>query len=1088
MEQKKQSKLVFILALFTLGLPTLAFSHELNLQIAPEAQPKIESHLQKVKKLPPIYHEKFQRFDKPDRFRMPQKEDYEINLLVLLVDFVKEDPDDPLTTGNGKFDFGEYDYFTINGVLDSVQTIGSPPHDSTYFHQNIIAMQYYYNTASLGVIDAPGMPNSNFNFKIFPSAKDTAYHLPHKMAYYNPDTDNWDLKTERYFQFFRDVITVADTTNFPHTPKIDFAAYNHIVIIHAGSDWQHDVFWDTPCDIPSMYIELEDDSVAVNDSTHFIKSMAIAPETISQDFYKQGHYMYGFGAINAELFHEFGHSLGFLDLYNTTNMYPAVGYWDIMDTGGLTAIVNIDTTQTPPDTLVIEGAIPVLPSAWTRTLIWGEEFKKSGRYIEITTPREVEIDAGAMYNAGNPQFVKIPINEQEYFLLENRQTDVDKEGDPVIKVDEITGRVALYPMNGETELRNHEYDIMLPTYDPYLSDLFDENLYTSGGICIWHIDESVIYDEIVYVEGKPYTRFEANMINANSGRKGVELIEADNIWDIGNPNSNYAAGTPYEPFFRTKPGFWPPDEPRRFHNFQFGPLTKPNSFSHDNVNSLIEITDISNAKPTMSFIFQYQFYDTISELPFNIKFNPQNEILHCKDYTSSGDVDNIIVAADSSVQVFSGWFEEIYTYNFDRPITYPPSLLLEENDKNMIIIPLGDSLAVLPFYIYPEDAFGTALPDSITDSPIPISNNKIIVPTKSEIIVYTIDNKTLNKEDSIPVTNPRIAFNKEVNELIVATKPHTISHYGVNPLTPKFSYSIPTELGEFYPIIEYNDSIQTVYIQDRIGSIYKIEQDRTEKIFSAQSYDFQSISNIALGDVDGDGGHDIVFTADNTIYAVQSNGAFVSRFPNAPYYSQYSPQVSPIIGSSFLPEEDVSLFLPTAKQWTQTISSQGELVMNYSIAIGNSSASPYISIDDTTAKIFLPVADSLVKMLSISGINANDAKLYWNGYKNGPERHACVYTPACGSPPPVAHMDIYAFPNPAEKGNVRIRIIPTKNGNANIKIYDLAANLLFKDVKEVSANKNNEFEWNIDNVSSGIYFAIVNVDGKEKLLKIGVTK
>jgi M6 family metalloprotease-like protein len=1003
-----------------------------------------------------------------------------------LVDFVKEEPDDPKTTGDGKFDFREYDYFTINGVLDSIKTIGSPPHDSTYFHQNLIAMQYYYNTASLGVIDAPGMPNSNFSFKIFPSAQDTAYHLPHKMAYYNPDTEDWGLKAERYFQFFRDVITTADTTNFPHTPKINFADYNHIVVIHAGSDWQHDVFWDTPCDIPGMYIELEDDSVAVNDSTHYIKSMAIVPETISQDFYKSGHYIYGFGALNGEMFHEFGHSLGFLDLYNTTNMYPAVGYWDLMDTGGMNAIVHIDTMQTPPDTLVIEGAIPVLPSAWTRTLIWGEEFKKSGKYVEINSPREVEIDAAAMYNAGNPQFIKIPINEHEYFLLENRETDIDNEGDPAIKVDEVTGRVALYPMNNETELRNHEYDVMLPTYDSYLSNLFGEAVYTRGGLCIWHVDESVIYDEIVYVEGKPYTRFEANMINAKTNRKGVELVEADNIWDIGNPNSRFAAGTPYEPFFRTKPGFWPSDDPRRFHNFRFGPLSKPNSFSHDNVNSLIEITDISNAKPTMSFIFQYQSYNTIADLPFNIKFNPKNEILVCKDYTSSVDIYNIIVSADSSLQLFSGWFEELNTYNFDKPITYPLSLL-EENDKNMIIISLGDSLAVLPFYIYPEDPFGVVLNDSITDSPVPISSNKILVPTKSEIVVYTIENKTLTKEGPIPATNPRIAFNKEKGELVVANEPRTISIINVNPLETKSSYSIPTELGRFYPIIEYNDSIQTIYIQDRIGSIYKIEEETAERIFSAQSYNFQSISNISLGDIDGDGEHDIVFTADNTIYAVQPNGAFVSRYPNAPYHSEYSSNVSPIIGSSFLPD-DVSLFLPTAKEWTQTISSQGELVMDYSIAIGNSSASPYLSIEDTTANFFLPVSDSLVKILSIGGVDENIANLYWNGYKNGSERHACVYTPSSGSPTPPATMDIYAFPNPAQNKDVRIRIIPTKDGNADIKIYDLAANLLFKDTKRVSASKNNDFVWNIGNVSSGIYFAIVNVDGKEKLLKIGVTK
>jgi hypothetical protein len=489
----------------------------------------------------------------------------------------------------------------------------------------------------------------------------------------------------------------------------------------------------------------------------------------------------------------------------------------------------------------------------------------------------------------------------------------------------------------------------------------------------------------------------------------------------------------------------------------------------------------------MKFTFQYQFYDTITDLPLETKFNPKNEILVFTDETYYGDIHNIVVAADSSIQLFSGWFEELHTYNFDKSITYPPSLL-KQDDNNMIIIPVGDSLAVLPFYIYPGTTFGTALNDSITDSPIPISNEEILVPTKNEIIVYTIDGNMLTLKASIPATNQRVAFNKETNQIVVTSGPHTIMIFDLNPLMLNSSYSIPSELGKFYPIIEYNDSIQTIYIQDKIGSVYKIAGEGTEKIFSAQSYNFQSISNISLGDIDNNGTHDIVFTADNTIYAVQSNGAFVSWYPNAPYYSEYSPQVSPIIGSSFLSEE-ISLFLPTSKQWTQAISIQGEPVTNYSFAIGNSSASPYLSTNGATANFFLPVADSVVKMLSINGIDKNSAKLYWNGYKNGPERSACVYTPSSGSPPPTRPIKIYAFPNPAEKGDVRIRIIPPNDGKADIKIYDLAANLLFKDtIEDVSADTNNEFVWNIDNVSSGIYFAIVNIKGTEKLIKIGVTK
>ncbi|MCD6101552.1 MAG: hypothetical protein J7J77_00650, partial [Candidatus Cloacimonetes bacterium] len=502
--------IVFFIILFV--FPFLAVGKTNNLKILKKEDTRITKHLQKIKCLPNIYREKFQIRKEKKKFLKRKGDEYEVNLLVLLVDFIKEEPDNPKTTGNGKFNFSDYDYFTdANGELDSVRTIGSPPHDSTYFHQCIVAMQYYYQTASLGVLNSfdPLQP-VNFHFKIFPSKADTAYHLPNEMAYYNPDTEDWNLKTERFTEYFKDAITSADTTSFPQTPDINFSEYNHIMLIHAGSDWQHDVFWDTPCDLPSFFISLEDDSIAVTNSagdTTYIKEAANVPETISQDFYKSGHYQFGFGAPIAEMVHEFGHSLGFVDLYNTNNMYPAVGYWDIMDSGGMTAVISIDTIVSPQDTIVIEGALPILPSVWSRLLIWENAFKNSGKYVEVTSPKEILVDAAESPFTENPQFIKIPINDKEYFLLENRETDIDGDGTTGIKLDDVIGRVPLYPADTTSWLPNNEYDFMLPTYDPYLE------AETNGGLCIWHIDDYVIYDEIVYVDGKPYSRFEANAVN-----------------------------------------------------------------------------------------------------------------------------------------------------------------------------------------------------------------------------------------------------------------------------------------------------------------------------------------------------------------------------------------------------------------------------------------------------------------------------------------------------------------------------------------------------------------------------------------------
>jgi len=1080
--------IVFFIILFV--FPFLASGKTNSLKILKKEDTRITKHFQKIKRLPNIYREKFQIRKERKKFLKRKGDEYEVNLLVLLVDFPQEEPDNPKTTGNGKFDFSKYDYFNDeNGELDSVRTVGSPPHDSTYFHQCIVAMQYYYQTASLGVLNSfdPLQP-VNFHFKIFPNKADTAYHLPQKMAYYYPDTEDWGLKTERLTEYFKDAIISADTTNFPQTPDINFSDYNHIMLIHAGSDWQHDVFWDTPCDLPAFFISLEEDSIAVTDAngdTTYIKEAASVPETMSQDFYKSGHLQFGFAALNAEIVHEFGHSLGLVDLYNTNNSYPAVGYWDIMDSGGMTAVISIDTAATPQDTIVIEGALPILPSVWSRLLIWEDAFKNSGKYVEVTSPKEILVDAAEFPFAANPQFIKIPINDEEYFLLENRETDIDGDGTTGIKLDDVTERVPLYPADTTSWLPNNEYDFMLPTYDPYLE------AETNGGLCIWHIDDYVIYDEIVYVDGKPYSRFEANCVNGSYSRRGIKLIEADGIEDIGNPTNPYAYvfGCPYDPFFKTKPGIWTPGDSNRFHNYHFGPTTTPNSFSNENINSLIEIFDISNYGTTMCCKFQYQLYSNIKSITTEYKFNTNNQILFFNDPIFQSK--NIAFISDSMLTINNDILGD-FTYSFDKKITQPISLLNRQPD-HFIIVAFKDSIALVNFNLtnYPPlSSFGTYTceHDIISDSPIALSEDKILVLTENLLTLYKIKNDNLLFCREKEANKPRIAYNNSKQEIVVLNYPNTIAIYDTSlSIPPIAEFSISSHFGEFYPVIENKDTTQIIFFQDAVGSIYKIENDKIEKIFAEESYNFSKISNIALGDVNNDGIHDIVFTADNTIFALQPNGALLEKFPITPNAVNYSSSVSPIIGKSLLPE-NISLFLPTASSWTQAISEDCVIVPEYSFSLGYSYSSPYINFTDDSTYIYLPVSDSIIKVFSFNNVSLSENTIYWNGYKNGPERWSCLNETTKGKPDSIEYLQIIAFPNPAKKGDVRIRINSPEETYSSIHIYNLTAKLLFQDVQEIKPDINNEYVWNIDKISSGIYFAIVKVGSQKRLVKVGVIK
>ncbi|MBN2537240.1 VCBS repeat-containing protein, partial [candidate division WOR-3 bacterium] len=115
--------------------------------------------------------------------------------------------------------------------------------------------------------------------------------------------------------------------------------------------------------------------------------------------------------------------------------------------------------------------------------------------------------------------VAVPINRDEYFLIENRQVDVSKPD--TIEVDVEDG--VLIAIEG------NEYDFFQP----------------GSGLLIWHVDQAVIADY------GPY-----NAINIDAARKGVDLEEADGVQDFDVPYWESWApdyeiyGSPFDPFFK----------------------------------------------------------------------------------------------------------------------------------------------------------------------------------------------------------------------------------------------------------------------------------------------------------------------------------------------------------------------------------------------------------------------------------------------------------------------------------------------------------------------------------------------------------
>ena len=437
-----------------------------------------------------------------------------VRLLAIRVEFQPDD--DPRSTGDGTFDYSEWDGATFDG----------PPHDREYFELHMTALENYFESVSYGALD--------LEFDVVPEGDTMAYRLPHQMGYYHDYSEDQFWYVDQVERFTRDAFAAADTMD-----TIDFSEYDGYVLFHAGSDWQSDINFDTPFDLPDAHISLGD-SISVNDGAWAIWDAAIMPETSSQD---------GLNVVlNGTLAHEVGHILGLPDLYNTGNFFPAIGDWGIMDSGGRIGM------STPWG--YAYGLIPGPPCAWSKEYMgWVEPV------VILDDMEDVQVKASALRGGGYRLF-KVPVTSDEYFLIENRLDDLG--GDNLVAIEQERG-VVLGPVDPDCPLPicpvNHEYDFLMP----------------GPGLLIYHIDDTRVAPGLM-----PF-----DTVNADRHRLGVAVEEADGIWDIGNWNSFYWTGNAYDPFYAA-------------NNDSFSWNTYPSTDNNLGGKTYLSITGISDPDTVMT--------------------------------------------------------------------------------------------------------------------------------------------------------------------------------------------------------------------------------------------------------------------------------------------------------------------------------------------------------------------------------------------------------------------------------------------------------------------------------------------------------
>ncbi len=474
------------------------------------------------------------------------------------------------TTGDGLFLLGN------DSIECAEYTIDPPPHNRNYFFSQLKAVNSYFQTVSY----------NNFgidleNSFVYPEELNSSYSLPNPMSYYHPYGESDELHEERITQLFRDALDAAE--------EVPFQNYDLVVVFHAGigQDFTLPTLDPTPEDIPSTYVDREMMGLPYLGIEHGIvlpetQNHLLFPETESIFSSASDPCQYQFG-LTGTFALMVGFAIGLPPLWDTDSGDSGLGVFGLMDQGSNNG----------------QGVIPSPPDAWTRTWAgWVDPL--------IMIPHSsVEL---ASINL-DPSIIQVPINDHEYFLIENRNNWYKEH----VNIDST--RYAIWRETGEYP---GFYKVLFDSVDYEIDETnvitsipnYDLGLPTSG-LLIWHINESVI-------ESTP----DWYSINADRERRGIDLEEADGAQDIGYPSIHMffdpSSGYFGDMWFKGNEQY----EEINGHRYPvFGPYTYPNTQANDGSSTYLKIENISLPDDTMSFdISNTLLFEELPESTDKIRF------------------------------------------------------------------------------------------------------------------------------------------------------------------------------------------------------------------------------------------------------------------------------------------------------------------------------------------------------------------------------------------------------------------------------------------------------------------------------------
>ncbi|MDD5764899.1 MAG: T9SS type A sorting domain-containing protein [Candidatus Marinimicrobia bacterium] len=1043
----KQTRLILTFLLLT--LPVFAQSN-------PAITPKLKTHS------PEIVKSSFSN---------------DLRICALRVSFQRDDND--ATTGNGQF-------LASASPPCTDMVVDPPPHTIAYFKDHIEAVSNYYSHASNGNV-AIDFVNSD----VYPTIDTVTYLVSHPMDYYNPflEKDSIDL---RLAQLFVEAVRLADV-------DVNFSDYDVVVLFHAGVGQDFDLFLDpTPNDIPSAYMNQSDlaaylesetpgtTQLLVDNGAHTVSGGIILPETQNHLLFPNWKDVFGSYTtpcdyqigLNGTFAFMMGFYLGLPGLYNTETGETGVGKFGLMDQGSAN----------------LNGLIPSFPSAWEREFM--------GWTQPVIAKSENDVKLSYAESGADSTLWKVPVNDNEYFLVENRNAYVR----PGVSLDSIQYKI--YADNGEDE-----WPSLLPLIRDSINAVFslrgvllsvpkyDVGLPGSG-LLIWHIDQSVIDQFLAQ-----------NKINYDREHRGVDLEEGDGAQDLGYESqligANVDIGWYFDPWFAGNEGFWDLNQDYTadaIKSVGFTDDTNPAAKTNDFARTGIKIDHIGKADSVISFqINRTSTYFDISGdwyYPWQISLSPpisidlditdsQQEFVTILDsiylWNSSGNLINSFPVIDGLRQM-EPILSEIGDTNLIFASISPNEITCWSVDASGGIYPIFNRFIAEADVINSQCAWGENLLISCVDS----------ATDRSFLIKITPETDT----DSVTIleTEATLKLVGTSENTFGLTRSGKIYRVTDSPLNATLLVEIPSFPTEgYYEIVTgYLNSgdVPDLVLSCSNGIIEVLDAATDSRVVRTfpTFYPF-----LALSDIDGDQQVEIVGMNGEQIIALTDELVVEANFPiEVPHLYQTESVFDTGLYTSDVDGDGVlDILVRVEGVGILAFNYHGDLISGFPITVpdqNGAESTTLLSSDDGLLEIMVGDDDRIIGTLLSSQPLSENA---WTTKGGNSSRN--YFYPVKSTQTTISDESLlnrkktFNWPNPVRGTTTAIRYFLNHSANLTVKIYDLAGDYI------TTLTENNpvvgdpgEISWNVSGVGSGVYLAVVKAKSGSKtesvIIKILVVK